>query len=97
MMVPVEVHLDVECDVPFIDTWRSVVEAVVRMVSWEGFWGGMVGWVLLSLPLLSSPAIWCLLFICILSPPLFMCDLLTAFFFFSLKSRHGSDAFFFLF
>ena len=69
MMVPVEVHLDVECDVPFIDTWWSVVEAVVRMVSWEGFWGGMVGWVLLSLPLLSSPAIWCLLFNCILFPP----------------------------
>ena len=64
-----EVHLDVECDVPFIDIWWSVVEAVVRMVSWEGFWGGMVGWVLLFLPLLSAPAIWCLLFNCILFPP----------------------------
>ena len=62
MLVPVEIHLDVECDVPFIDTWRPVVEAMVRVVSWEGFWGGMVGWVLLFLPLLSSPAIWCLLF-----------------------------------
>ena len=55
--MPVEDHLDVECDVPFINAWRSGVEAVVRMVPWEGFWVGMAGWVLPALSLLSSPAI----------------------------------------
>ena len=79
MVVPVEVHLDVEYDVPFL--WPSSL----RWRLWSGCSlgrGSGVGWQVggcFSLSLLSSPAIWCLLFNCILSPPLFMCALLTAF------------------